>query len=70
MWAFEPVTGSVHCAAWVSPEEYAFITGRGFARIDGQPARPVLPDCDQALGFLRLRFDEPYEKLERQLRAA
>jgi hypothetical protein len=64
IWTFEPRAGSVHCAAVVAPEEFEAITTRGYVRIDGQIARPVSEDSDRALGFLRLVFDNPYERAE------
>jgi hypothetical protein len=57
-WAFHPNPGDRNAAAWVSPEEYAFIMGRGYVLIDGQRADVVEADCecDDRRGFVRVRF--------------
>lgn len=60
--AFEPRAGSREVALVCSPEEYSAVIGRGFAFLDGIRGVPVLDACNPAVGFLRLRLDEPWQR--------
>lgn len=60
VYAFNPRPGSRSFSMLVSPEEYAAVIARGWARMDDQVARPVPDGCDAEMGFLQMRLDEPY----------
>lgn len=62
VYAFDPREGSRHFALLVSPVEFRAVMDDGFGYLDGQRAVPVLEDCDEESGFLRMIFDEPYRK--------
>jgi hypothetical protein len=68
-WAFAPIEGNIHMAAYVdNPAEFAFIVERGFVRVDDQIADLVDADdpnlCDSVSGFMRFRFREPFASRE------
>jgi hypothetical protein len=62
VFAFDPREGASVFSVLVSPAEYAHVIQAGVAYLDGQPARPVVGECDEASGFLHMRLDEPYRK--------
>jgi hypothetical protein len=68
-WAFQPVEGNFHCAAYVTdPAEFWFIVRRGFVTVDYQRADLVDPHdpelCDPVSGFMRFLFRQPFRRLE------
>lgn len=65
VFAFDPREGATVFSMLVSPAEYAHVIRAGVAYLDGQPARPVIGECDEASGLLHMRLDEPYRKPER-----
>jgi hypothetical protein len=66
-WAFAPLEGNLHMAAYVDdPAEFAFILKRGYVTLDGQRADLVDSDdpnlCDPVSGFMRFQFRAPFRR--------
>lgn len=66
-WAFAPIEGNIHMAAYVhNPAEFQFILERGYVLLDGQPADLVDANdenlCDPVSGFMRFQFRAPFRR--------